>query len=65
MAYQSASGLSKHNKKHEDGRVACNKCNYSCERRDSVRKHFVTQHGLDLPDYLRDTRKGYASRAEK
>ncbi|KAK3296691.1 uncharacterized protein B0H64DRAFT_390091 [Chaetomium fimeti] len=59
--YHSASGLSKHKKKHLPVTeiVRCDVCEYSSDRRDLVRQHFLRQHGPDLPPYLQEVRRGH------
>ncbi|KAH6840603.1 hypothetical protein B0I37DRAFT_384656 [Chaetomium sp. MPI-CAGE-AT-0009] len=59
--YHSASGLSKHKKKHVPVTqvVYCDSCEYSSNRRDLVRQHFLRQHGEDLPPSLQEIRRGH------
>ncbi len=57
-----ASGLSKHKKKHtaEGGReLGCSQCEYTSNRRDILRQHFLRQHGPELPVSLQETRRGF------
>lgn len=59
--YHSASGLSKHKKKHVPVTkvVYCDNCEYSSNRRDLVRQHFLRQHGKSLPPSLQEIRRGH------